>query len=362
MLKKWLRRAIDSTRAVHMPYPDVVSELAAFAPSEPQTLYRGLLFRSEAGFYDFLKANSWNGKTLTLKGRSDDVSSWAHSKDTAYSFATCAPSSNSFQGTLQWLHAQGRIQGEYGVVLQGTVRPEDVLVDLTKVPDSVGTKTYVGVDEVFVKPTAEVVCTVVYAADKSGDIEAVEDRFGQVLAKDIIGDLAAKRIAEKTKWPMAYSLLGPNYSNLGHGDLNYKSSDKDIKIFVARIGLLTGQNLENMKVSDIRKLLKTKPSAFQVSVEQLRHIVHVANVKQVAVAASYGEDLVDRAFGDYVSSFATDEQKQREKDVLQRVRELLPKDWVETQLERIVQAWFKIYGPQSASMKIFLERVAPRQT
>ena len=120
--------------------------VASVRSDKPVRLYRGLLFKgyslSQREHYDgtldkgnglkFLDAIRSNGKEVDLEW--DRASSWTTSKETADRFARFAAASSNFGAMFNALSRGVKfIDGDLGFVISILAKPEDVLLDVSKV-------------------------------------------------------------------------------------------------------------------------------------------------------------------------------------------------------------------------------------
>lgn len=155
--KKTLRAWVNNnTRNAYID-ATAIEELAAIEdirPDEPVLLYRGLMF-SGSTMADLAKEDKriWADKMVKeiphktayaflqamRQGRIDlnmsypTASSWTKSKTIAERFASHSASSSEFIAMQSWLHSKGKIDGDLGIVISTLARPEDIIVDLSKI-------------------------------------------------------------------------------------------------------------------------------------------------------------------------------------------------------------------------------------
>lgn len=104
-------------------------------PTQPVTLYRGLLFRlGSDNTANFLRSIRKGTGTVNLVW--DRLSSWTTSKEIANRFATCRSASSNFDAMMGWMSKvkdERVIDGDLGFVISTLARPEDILVDMRMV-------------------------------------------------------------------------------------------------------------------------------------------------------------------------------------------------------------------------------------
>lgn len=205
--KKWLKYAIDSKGSVLLPQEQSIDELKQFVPSGPVTLYRGLLFLDEIAFIKFIKESYINNNLIKFKPNKYEkhVSSWSYKLNDALSFATSLPSENINSATLNWLikvKNNKAIEGKFGIVVEATIDPKDILVDMTIVSEkySISTSKYSISDEVFVFPDVIINAKIIELLTEKGKIpndkinEFIKSYFDKNLEEEKLKKLLEKFI------------------------------------------------------------------------------------------------------------------------------------------------------------------------
>ena len=209
-MSKDLRRELSdwvntSARYYNLPLwaTNELKSLPDIRPKKQVILYRGILFsdydlqdrKSYDGTLDegngikFLRSIRKGQKIVDLEW--DRPSSWTKDKKVAEQFAKNGPASSSFSATMQWLQNSGKaIQGAMGFIIAVVAKPDDVLIDLTRVRIRSG---YAEESEMILRPgtyTAKIIKK--FTVDGEVDLEKETEQDNTKI--DEIFDYAAKAV------------------------------------------------------------------------------------------------------------------------------------------------------------------------
>lgn len=346
--KEWLAGAIDSMYAVQAPYGETLELLQQFRPDGPITVYRGLRFSTELDFYFFLRYNDWNGSTLTYKGQRDRVSSWAYHQEASQSFATERAAGSEFEATMGWLRKmkeQAIVNGAMGVVLKGTVRPEDIIIDMTKVTDDVRTTRYQATSEVFVLPNRPITCEIAWAATRTKVVTDVRHHFGALVNSDMVAVEAQKRVNGKDK------MYASRFYSLPYlkSQLRSRDSANDVKEFAMNL-IAIAQTPNPWKwnnkptFADLKAHFKQYPQALQIDKRMVLDWMPTRMNRT-------DEEILDSAYSEYMPFDADATRKEFEAAVMAKVRELVPLSKVREAREKAADALVAQFGPSSPSVQ-----------
>lgn len=168
-LHEWVN---TNVRRMPAPSREVRAELAPYRPDGPMVLYRGVRFHDVGELVEFTRQYADTGNPFPFM--SDWWSSWTKSKTVAERFGRYRGATSHNDAMLGWLHrvkANKPYDGRGGYVIGALVRPEQCLVDVSKV----GVNGQHGNEqEVIVNPGAKLTCKV-YAV--FGDVAAEVTEF-----------------------------------------------------------------------------------------------------------------------------------------------------------------------------------------
>lgn len=202
-----------------------IDSIPGLKPDKPIKLYRGLLWKKYHMSKDgdgrkFIQAMR---KGTDIVDYTNDVpESWTLSQNVANKFATAGPAGSEFSAMMNWLsRGEDKIEGELGAIVAILAKPEDILVDLSKVGNKLNTQ-YEWEDEVVLKP-GKYVAKIVKLYNKKGELSP--KAFLEELSKG--GDKEVTEAAEAFKKefvPKVNAFFDKYYKGDG---IRYWNGDRD---------------------------------------------------------------------------------------------------------------------------------------